>query len=129
MTPIPKARLWTGHIFSTLIAVFLLVSGVNVVFVHSPDVMASFAKFGYPESMFVPIGITEFVCAALYIIPQTSVFGAILLTAYLGGATATHIRISDPTGVAAPLVGILVWVGLYLRDDRLWALVPLRKKP
>ena len=81
---------------------------------------------GYPESVSVPITIALLVSTVLYAIPRTSVFGAILLTGYLGGAIATHVRMGE-TAFAIPLVvAILAWLGLYLRDVRLRALLPLR---
>ena len=88
-------------------------------------VVQGFAHFGYPESLALSIGILELACTVVYVIPRTSVLGAILLTGYLGGATATHVRIGDPFFVPVGL-GVLVWGGLFLRDDRLRALIPLR---
>ena len=119
--------LWTGRILSALPALFLLVSGINLSLVQSPAVRESFAKFGYPDTLIAPIGIVEAICAIVYLIPRTSVFGAILLTGYLGGATATHVRMKDPTLIAPVVIGVLLWIGLYLRDERLRALVPLRR--
>jgi hypothetical protein len=82
-------------------------------------------KLGYQESALTGIGLLELACTALYLIPQTAFLGALLLTGYLGGAIATHVRIGEP--FTAPLVlGILVWVGLYLRESRLKALAPIR---
>lgn len=69
----------------------------------------------------------ELACTAVYLIPRSSVLGAILLTAYLGGATATNVRIGDPAFIVPPILGVLVWGGLFLRDDRLHALIPLRR--
>jgi len=118
---ISNKRLWAGRIISAFPALFLLSSGINMS-MKAPFVMESFARLGYPESVALGIGILEFVCALLYVIPRTSILGAILLTGYLGGATATHVRIGDP--FFAPLVvGALVWGGLYLRDTRLRALL------
>jgi hypothetical protein len=77
-------------------------------------------------SLLVPLGIVELACTILYIVPQTSVLGAILLTGYLGGATATHLRVEE-SWIGPVLLGILVWLGLFLRDCRLRALLPLRK--
>jgi hypothetical protein len=82
-------------------------------------------KFGYSASALRPLGIIEIACALLFAIPRTSVLGAILVTGYFGGAIATHVRIGDP--FATPLVlGVLVWLGLYLREPRLRPLAPLR---
>ena len=121
-------RLWAGRVLSALPALFLLTSGINLALVQTSEVRDSFARFGYAEGMVAGIGVVEFVCAALYLIPQTSVFGAILLTAYLGGATATHARVSDPLWVVPVVIGVLLWAGLYLREGRLSALTPLRSK-
>ena len=91
------------------------------------EVVAEFARLGYPESLVVGIGILELVCTVIYIVPRTSVLGAILLTGYLGGATATHVRVGDPF-IPPVLGGALVWAGLYLRDARIRALIPLRSR-
>ena len=88
-------------------------------------VMDSFARLGYPESVALGIGSLDLVCALLYVIPRTSILGAILLTGYLGGATASHVCIGDPF-FAPIVVGALVWAGLYLRDGRLPALLSAR---
>lgn len=90
-----KKRLWAGRIISALPAFFLLSSGVNML-MKGADVMQSLARMGYPESRAVAIGIIEIVCVVIYVIPRTSILGAILLTAYLGGATASHVRVGDP---------------------------------
>src|SRR5947207_7807835 len=101
-----KASLWTGRILNWLVGLFMLTSGINGIFVRSPEMRAGFAKFGYQESMMTGIGVAALVSALLYLIPQTSVLGAILLTGYLGGAVATHVRISDPTFVVPTAVGV-----------------------
>ncbi len=122
-----KKLVWTGRILSALTGLFMLSSGINLLFVRSPDLKANFAKFGYPEHAITAIGWAALVSAILYLIPQTSVLGAILLTGYLGGAVATHVRVDDPAFVAAIVVGIVIWLGLFLQDERLRALVPLRR--
>ncbi len=83
------------------------------------------AHYGYPEGALLRITLVEIACALVYAIPRTSILGAILLTGYLGGATATHVRAGEPFFLPL-VVGIVVWLGLYLRDGRLRALVPLR---
>ena len=91
--------------------------------------MESFGQLGYPVSLALGIGAVELACLVLYVIPRTSVLGAILLTGYLGGAVATHVRVGSPllTHVLFPIyVAALVWGGLFLREGRLRALVPLR---
>jgi len=95
-------------------------------------VVESFAQLGFPDSLARGIGILELVCLAVYVIPRTSILGAILLTGYLGGAVASKVRIDDPlfSQVLFPIyVGLLVWAGLFLREDRLHALMPLRSQP
>jgi DoxX-like protein len=89
-------------------------------------VVEGFVRLGYPESLALGIGIVELACAVIYVIPRTSVLGAILLTGYLGGATATHVRIGEPFFMPI-ILGVLVWGGLFLRDERLRALLPLRQ--
>jgi hypothetical protein len=120
-----KALLWTGRVVSALPALMLLMSA-SMKLSHAPQFVAMFTnKLGYQESSLTSIGLLELACTALYLIPRTAFLGALLLTGYLGGAIATHVRIGEP--FATPLVlGILVWVGLYLRESRLKALVPVR---
>jgi hypothetical protein len=84
---------------------------------------------GYPESLALGLGIIEIACTVIYVVPRTTVLGAILLTGFLGGAVATHVRVGDPLfshSLFPIYVGVLVWLGLYLRDDQLRALIPLR---
>jgi hypothetical protein len=97
--------------------------------VQPPPVIEAFTgTFGYPASTLVPIGILEIACVALYAFPPTAVLGAVMVTGYLGGAIATHVRVGDP--FVGPLVlGILAWAGLYLREPRLRALLPRRSPP
>ncbi len=90
-----------------------------------PDVMKGIAHLGLPESMVVPLAILEISCVVIYLIPATSVLGAILLTGYIGGAICTHLRVGDPFYMQIA-IGILIWLGLYLREDRLKGLIPLR---
>jgi hypothetical protein len=124
-----QGRLWTGRILSALPALFLLMDGVMKVM--KPDfVVKATVELGYPEDVIFGLGIVVLICVILYIIPQTSVLGAILLTGYLGGAVASHLRHGDPlfSHVLSPVYfAILLWGGLYLREPRLSALVPIRK--
>ncbi len=122
---VSKKKLWAGRILSALPVLLLLFSGVMKL-MKPAAVVQGFAHFGYPESLALSIGILELACAVVYVIPRTSVLGAILMTAYLGGATATHVRIGDPSFFIPVILGVLVWGGLFLRDDRLRALIPLR---
>jgi DoxX-like family len=127
--PVSKKTLWAGRIISALPVLFLLMDGVMKL-VKPAVVVETTVKVGYPETTILPLGIVLLVCTVLYAIPRTSVLGAILLTGYLGGAVATHVRVGDPlfTHVLFPFyLGVLLWGGLYLRDSRLRALIPLRK--
>lgn len=123
--PISKKMLWTGRIFSALPVLMLLVSGIMKL-AKPAMVVQEFTRLGYAENVILGIGILELACTAVYVIPRTSVLGAMLLTAYLGGATATHVRVGDPF-IGPVILGVLVWGGLYLRDERLRALVPLSR--
>ncbi|HEV8202717.1 MAG TPA: DoxX family protein [Pyrinomonadaceae bacterium] len=123
-----KSTIWIGRIVSGLPALFLLVDGAMKL-VKPAVVVEATTKLGYSESLIVPIGIILILCTLLYLIPTTSVLGAILLTAYLGGAVATHVRAAE--GGVFPIIfpiifGALLWIGLYLNDTRLRALIPLR---
>ncbi len=120
-------RLWAGRIVSALAVLFLLFDGVIKVMRLTPAVEGT-ARLGYPESLVLGIGILALVCTVVYAIPRTSILGAILLTGYLGGATATQVRVgADLFSVLFPgFLGVLLWGGLFLRDDRLRALIPLR---
>jgi hypothetical protein len=122
---VSKKRLWAGRIISSLPVLLLLFSGGMKLMKLAP-VVQGFAHFGYPESFILSIGILELACTVVYMIPRTSVLGAILMTGYLGGATATNVRVGDPAFFITIILGVLVWAGLYLRDDRLRALIPLR---
>lgn len=125
-SPAPsKKLLWTGYIISGLVFAMLIFSAVMKL-LQPEDFVNEFDRLGWPVYLGVAIGILEIVCAVIYIVPQTSVLGAILLTGYLGGAVATHVRIGDPF-VPPVIAGILVWVALYLRDPRLRALLPFKR--
>jgi hypothetical protein len=119
--------LWAGRIISALPVLLLVFSAVMKLLKPAP-VVQGFARYGYPESQILLIGILELSCSIIYAIPRTSVLGAILLTGYLGGATATNVRVGDPSFYATVTLGIFVWLGLYLRDARLHALLPLRSQ-
>src|SRR5438477_12464897 len=128
MAPASKKMLWTGRVLSALPALFLVLDGVMKLFKPAPVVEGT-AKLGYQESVILPLGIVLIVCTVLYVIPRTCVLGAILLTGYLGGAVATHVRVGDPlfTHALFPVyLGGLIWPGLLLRDGRLRALVLAR---
>ena len=121
-----KTFVWAGRVLSFL-PVFARVMSAGLKFARPPEVIKSFVgQFGYIESTLLVIGAVELLCAFLYVIPQTAVLGAILCTGYLGGAIATHVRVGD--NFVPPLVlGVLLWLGLWLRDPRLKELLPLRR--
>lgn len=120
---VSKGTLWTARIISGLPALFLLLDGAFKLIKPAPVVEAT-VKLGYPESVIIPIGVVLILCTILYLIPKTSVLGAILLTGYLGGAVATHVRTGESLfSIIFPVIfGVLLWLGLYLRDTRVRAL-------
>lgn len=119
--------LWTGRILSALPVAFLLLDGAMKIPKPSFVVQATTA-LGYNENVIVPLGIVLLISTMLYIIPQTAVLGAILLTGYLGGAVATHVRVGNGAfEILFPVIfGMLIWGGLVLRDRRLRVLLPWR---
>ncbi len=124
---VPKGRLWTGRMLTTLAVLFLLFDAVGKL-VMPAWVVQAFVQLGVPTSRGAGIGILLLICTVLYAIPRTAILGAVLLTGFLGGAVAIHIRAGSPLfETDSPvLLGLLVWAGIYLRDDRLRKLVPLR---
>jgi hypothetical protein len=120
-----RGMVLAGRIVSGFAALFLLVDGVLRTVRFAPYVEGT-VQFGYPQHLATPIGVVLTVCTLLYLVPRTAVLGAILLTGYLGGATASHVRVEDPNFLFAAVVGVLVWAGLYLREPRLRALIPFR---
>ncbi len=119
---------WAGRVISGLPVLFLLMDGIMKLF--KPEIVVkSTVELGYPESVIIPLGIVLTAITILYVIPRTAVLGAILLTGYLGGAVATHVRMgAELFPILFPvIVGALLWLGLYLRDIRLSSLVPLSK--
>jgi len=124
----PRWTLWTGRVLSALVVAQLLSSAFFRATYHTFAVAEIVTGYGYPESAIFLIVIAECTLVALYLVPQTSVLAAIVMTGYLGGAVATHLRIADTARAAIPLVvGILAWGGLYLRDSRIRQLIPFRR--
>ncbi len=124
---VSKTTLWTGRVMSVLPVLLILLGCVMKLMKH-PSVLEGFARAGVPERLILPVGLIELVCVVLYLIPRTSVLGAILMTGLLGGATITTLRVGDPTFPMPVILGMLAWGGLYLRDVRLRALIPLRQE-
>ena len=126
---ISRKRLWASRILTGLASAFMIMDGGMKLFKPAFVVQAS-AQLGYPESTLVGIGITLLVCTALYLIPRTSVLGAVLLTGYLGGAVASNVRALTPTFnlVFPVIIACIAWGGLWLRDARLRELLPLKNR-
>jgi uncharacterized membrane protein YphA (DoxX/SURF4 family) len=121
-----RTILWTGRVISTLAVLLFLMSGVMKL-MGGPEVDKAFEHLGLLHAIVVPLAILEISCALIYAIPATSILGAVLLTGYMGGAICTHWRVGDPI-VAPIIVGVLVWLGIYLREGRLKEVLPLRRR-
>lgn len=120
-----KPMLWTGRVLTVLPALLLLFSA-TMKFAQPEGTEEGFAHLGWPIKLAVVLGVLELVCTILYLVPQTAVLGAILLTGYLGGAIATHVRIEEPV-IMHVILGVVIWLGIYLREPRLWPVVPWRR--
>lgn len=116
---------WVGRALSVLTSLLFVVSAVMKL-AGFAEVAQGMAHLGLPESLVVPLAILELSCVVVYLVPATSVLGAILLTGFIGGTICTHLRVGDPFFIQVAL-GVVVWLGLYLREDRLKALIPLRR--
>jgi len=117
---------WVGRGISVLVSLVFLMSAFMKL-KGGAEVMQGMAHLGLPASLILPLAILEVSCVVIYLIPATSILGAILLTGYIGGAICTHWRVGDPFFIQIAL-GIVVWLGLYLRENRLKALIPLRTR-
>jgi len=116
---------WTGRVITVLVSLLFFFSAA-MKFVGGAEVKEGMAHLGLPESMTIPLGILEAACTVIYLIPATSVLGAILLAGYMGGAICTHWRVGDPF-VGQIAIALVIWLAIYLREPRLKALIPLRK--
>ena len=116
---------WTGRVITVLVSLLFFFSAA-MKFVGGAEVKEGMAHLGLPESMTIPLGILEAACTIIYLIPATSVLGAILLAGYMGGAICTHWRVGDPF-VGQIAIALVIWLAIYLREPRLKALIPLRK--
>ncbi len=126
--PISNYKLWIGHVLSGIVVLFLLFDAV-IHLMRIPPVVEAFAQLGLPLSLAVPLGIVELICVATYLFPKTSLLGAVLLTGYLGGAIAIQARVGNSLfgETLFPLyVGILLWGGLFAREEKLRAIFSLR---
>lgn len=124
---VSRGRLWTGRILSTLTTLFLLFDAYGKLAKPAPVLQAS-ARIGFPVHLLTPIGVVLLICTFLYAIPRTAIFGAVLLTGYLGGAVEVVLTTGSPAfEVTFPvLFGVIVWAGIFLREPRLVQLMPLR---
>ncbi len=123
-----KKALWGGRILSGVAVLFLLFDSI-IKLIRHPAAMQGATQLGWPESVVFGLGIVLLVCVVLYLVPQTAVLGAVLFTGYLGGAVATHVRVGNPlfSHVLFPVyVAAFLWAGLWLRDERVRAVLPVR---
>lgn len=123
---VSNKTMWIGRVVSFIPAVLVLF-GAILKLIKADAVVVGMAQHGIPEHLVVLTGAIELLCAIVYLIPRTAVLGAILMTALLGGATFTNVRVGDPTWVVTVVLGVMVWGGLYLRDRQLREFIPLRK--
>ncbi len=131
--PVPETTqkrwmLWTGRVLS-LWPVFVVLLSATWKLTRNPWYVGEFARIGWPESALTGLALLQLGCIVLYVIPPTAVLGAVLLTGYLGGAIATYVRMGEPYPVLVPLsTSLIAWAGIYLRDERLRSLLPLRRR-
>jgi DoxX-like family len=125
VAPISKGMIWTGRVVSAIPVLLMLFSAV-LKFAKPAQVVEGMVRFGYPASQLFLLGVLESLSCVVYLIPRTAVLGAILMTGYLGGATASNLRIGDPSYFLTVVLGVLVWLGLFLREERVRVLIPLR---
>jgi hypothetical protein len=125
-TPPSKKMLWAGRVVSALPVLGILFGAVVKLLVLAP-VVEGFREAGFPDYLVPVVGTIEFVCTVVYVIPRTRVLGAILLAGLMGGATATNLRVGNPTYFATVTLGMLAWAGLFLRDKHLRVLIPVRR--
>lgn len=122
----PKALTWAGWVLTLLPVPLFAMSAVSK-FTRAEEAVKGMAQFGYAESILLPLGVVEVTGVVLFLIPQTAVLGAVLLTGYLGGAAATHIRVADyPHAVIPVALGAILWLALVFRDPRMRQLLPWR---
>jgi hypothetical protein len=120
--------LWAGRVLS-LWPVFIVVLSATWKLTRNPWYVGEFARIGWPESALTLLACLQLGSLVLYIIPRTAVLGAVLLTGYLGGAIATYVRMGEPYPVLVPLsTSLIAWAGIYLREERLRALLPFRRR-
>jgi hypothetical protein len=126
LTPPSKAMTWAGRILTGITILFMLFDSAGKLAKES-HVLKAQIDLGWPDDLTVPLGVVLLVCTILYAIPRTAVLGAILLTAWLGGATAAKVRLEDSSMFFSVLFGIFVWGGIFFRDERVRELLPFRR--
>ena len=120
--------LWSGRILSAF-GVLILASSFTAKLTHQTGYVRAWDRLGYSETILTGVGLVQLASVILYLIPATSVLGTVLLTGYLGGAIASWVRIGEPSPMMVPLTTcLLLWAGIYLREERLQSLLPVRKK-
>jgi len=125
---VKRWTLWSGRILSAF-GVLILLSSITAKLTHQASYVRAWDRLGYSESILTGVGLVQLSGVILYLVPSTSVLGMVVLTGYLGGAIASWVRLGEPNPMMVPLsTCLLLWAGLYLREDRLQALLPLRKK-
>ncbi len=128
-SPVSKTALWAGRIMSAVPVLILTMSGVmKIAMSGQEEFQKQVESSGMSIEIVIPLAIVELTCVAVYVMPWTSVLGAILITGYMGGATATHVQMGDYMVFLQVGIGVLAWGGLYLRDRRIRALIPLYSK-
>jgi hypothetical protein len=122
-----KWEVWIGRVLSAL-PVLMMGFSAAIKLMHAPPMTATWEnKFGWPQHLMIPVALIEIVCALLFAVPRTAVLGAILVAGFFGAAFATHLRVGDgASGVIPIALAVFAWAGLYLRDERLRSLLPLR---
>lgn len=122
---VSKAAKWTGWVL-TILPVLMFMLGPVMLLTDRAAMVKNMGNYGYAERYVVPLVIVQVICALLFVIPRTAVLGAVLITGWLGGAVATHVRAQEPWFFPV-IFGMVVWLALFLRDRRLRALLPLRR--
>ena len=122
---ISRKAFWIGWIMTTLPSLMLIFSAA-MKFARPPQVLEGFTHLGWPTNLALALGVLELACTVIYLIPRTAVLGAILLTGYLGGAMATHIRLGEPF-ITHIVLGVMIWGGVFLREPTLRSLIPFRR--
>jgi hypothetical protein len=125
---VKRWMLWIGRVVS-LWPAFVIVTSATWKLTRNPEYVAEFGRIGWPESALTGLALLQLSCLVLYLIPPTAVLGAVLLTGYLGGAIAAYVRLGEPYPVLVPLsTSLIAWAGIYLRDERLRGLLPIRSR-